>query len=47
MGVKSAGQPGDLLVELQIVLPQAMSEEQRTLAESIVDSDNPRSELVW
>ena len=49
-GVRPAGQPpGDLFAEIQIVLPQNFSEEdRRTLADiSGRYSQNPRSELRW
>lgn len=47
MGVKAAGQEGDLLVELEIVLPEVIDDELVKMAESINLTDNPRSELRW
>lgn len=47
LGVRAADPPGDLLVELQIVLPESISDETRKLAEAISAGENPRSDLRW
>jgi DnaJ-class molecular chaperone len=45
----SQGEPGDLLAELQVVLPQEMASEDQQQLEAIARkySANPRSELQW
>lgn len=47
LGVKSGDQTGDLLVELQIVLPGTIGEDLKQAVESIVDSEDPRTDLRW
>ncbi|WP_145249199.1 DnaJ C-terminal domain-containing protein [Aeoliella mucimassa] len=49
-GVKPAsGEPGDLYAEVQIILPDNMTEEERTKIAAIVQRDqrNPRADLRW
>jgi len=49
-GVKTAsGESGDLFAELQIVLPETVSEEDREQLQSILKKypENPRAELRW
>jgi len=49
-GVRPAnGTPGDLLAEIQIVLPPNLSDEDRELFAAVLDkySDNPRADLRW
>ena len=47
LGVKSGSQAGDLLVELQIVLPESVDEEMTKAAETMVDKEDPRINLIW
>ncbi len=50
MGVKPAGRsPGDLIAELQIVLPKQLTEQQRKLLQewSQAMDDQPRGHLTW
>lgn len=50
LGIEADGKtPGDLLVELQIVLPEGLSDEQRNELLAIVENnpENPREELRW
>ena len=47
LGVKSGDQAGDLLVELQIVLPDQLDEEMTKAAEAMVDKEDPRTDLRW
>jgi curved DNA-binding protein len=49
-GVKAGGgEPGDLIAELQIVLPKSMSEEDRRQMIGVAQkyADNPRADLRW
>ncbi len=49
-GVKPAnGTPGDLMAELQIILPESIDEEDRKSLEEVLGkySNNPRAELRW
>ncbi len=49
-GVKPAhGAPGDLLAEIQIVLPEQLTDEDRERLAAVLDqySDNPRADLRW
>jgi molecular chaperone DnaJ len=43
------GSPGDLLAEIQIVLPPDLAADDREQLESILSkySDNPRADLRW
>jgi DnaJ-class molecular chaperone len=45
----SSGEPGDLFAELQIVLPNNLSEEDRRQMLAVAEkyTDNPRAELRW
>jgi DnaJ-class molecular chaperone len=44
---KSGGGVGDLLVTVDVVVPQSLSDEQRQAVEALAatDSDNPRAHL--
>jgi DnaJ-class molecular chaperone len=49
-GVKPAhGAPGDLLAEIQIVLPEQLADEDREQLAAVLDkyADNPRADLRW
>lgn len=51
MGVKPSGKPaGDLLVELEVVMPSDLNEQQQKLFDefaSQLDQPNPRTEVMW
>ena len=46
-GVNGSGTPGDLLVEVQVVVPQCLTDKQRKLFEQLqeLETDNPRGDL--
>ena len=51
MGIKAKGKtPGDLLVEVQVMLPKNLSEaEQKTLEKALsgIEPDSLRNDLIW
>lgn len=51
MGVKPNGKPaGDLMVELEVVIPSDLNEQQQKLFDEFVsqlDQEDPRSEVIW
>ena len=51
MGVKPNGKPaGDLMIELEVVIPSDLNEQQQQLFDDFVsqlDQENPRSEVMW
>jgi DnaJ-class molecular chaperone len=50
MGVHSGGEPGDMFVELQIVVPNKISDDARELIKKF-DRENPtaleRDQFLW
>jgi curved DNA-binding protein len=47
LGVKTAKSTGDLLVVIQIVLPEAANGELEALARAVSEDHDPRQELCW
>ncbi|MEC9093823.1 MAG: J domain-containing protein, partial [Planctomycetota bacterium] len=47
LGVKPENSTGDLLVVIQIVLPEAANGELEALARAVSEEHDPRQELCW